>query len=536
MGNSKQNVKNNTMVKQGLILILANIIVRFFGFVYRIPLTNMLGDEGNGIYAASFNVYYLFLILSSASIPAVISKLVSERVAKNKYGDAHQVYKVAYLITFALGFICMFILWFNAKNIEALIKMPGSYLSIKVLAPTVFLVSIMSVYRGYFQGLKNTVPTAISQVIEQIFNCIVSLIGAYFLVKISVAHGSAGSTLGTLVGALTGLITIIFIYKKHKKTIIKKVRKSKVTESNKKIAIEIGKTAFPIILGTTVFAVTNLIDTTMIMERLTSNGVFVEGEAKALYGQLTGKFLVLTNLPISIATVFSASVIPNIAEMYVKGEKKLINKSINIAIKTVMIIAIPAFVGMTVLAKEIYSFLYPSYPDGYILMYIGGISIVIVAFNQIIVSIIQGLNRLYLPLIATIISVVIKIILNYILIAIPSINIKGAVFSTVISYFIFLLIDLYFLKNITKTKIMYKIVLFKPLFASIVMGVFAYLINSVLFVITSNNTLALLTSVMCSGLIYFLILILIGSIGEKEISKVPKGYLIIKVLKKIKVL
>ncbi len=535
MADSKGTIKNNTMANQGMILILANIIVRFFGFIYRVPLTNMIGDQGNAIYAASFNVYYYFLVLSSASMPAVISKLVSERVAEKRYCDAHNVYKVAYIMAFSLGFLCMVILFTGAKTIEKFL-MEGTFLSIRVLAPTVFIVSILSVYRGYFQGLKNTVPTAISQVVEQIVNCIISLIGAYYLVTISTAHGAAGSTLGTLAGAFFGLLAIFIIYMRSKKSIYKNVKKSEATERKIDIAKEILKTSIPIILGTSIFAITNIIDTFMCMSRLTYNGTFTSSEAEILYGQLSAKFLVLTNLPISIATVFSASVIPNISEMRVAKRHKDINKSINLAIKMVMILTIPATFGMTILAKEIYAFLYPSYPDGYTLMYIGGISIIIISFNQVIIGVLQGLDKLYLPLISTLVSVAVKITLNYILIGIPSININGAVISTVISYLVFLVLDMYFLNSIWKVKIRYKSVFLKPFVASALMGLICYGSNKLLYLLTGSNTISLLVTVLISMIVYFTSLIVLGSISEKDILRIPKGYLILKVLKKAKII
>ncbi|MFV0441391.1 MAG: polysaccharide biosynthesis C-terminal domain-containing protein [Lachnospirales bacterium] len=528
--------KNNTMLSQGIILIIANIIVRFFGFIYRIPLANMMGDEGNAIYASSYNIYYFFLIISSASMPAVISKLVSERVAKKRYADAHKVYRVALTISTCLGFIFAVFLFVQADFIEDILRTEGTSLSIRVLAPTVFIVSLLASFRGYFQGLKNTVPTAISQVIEQVVNAVVSLIGAYFLIKYSAAYGAAGSTLGTLFGACAGFITVYIIYLRNKKSIIKKVKLSKAKESGRDIVKAIFLTALPIIVGTAIFALTNILDNIMSMARLEASGAFTYSESVSLYGQLTGKFLVLTNLPISIATVFSASVIPSLAELRVHKRYREINRSINIAIKTVMIIAIPAAVGLTVLAKEIYLFLYPNYPDGYMIMYVGGISIIIIAFNQIIVSVLQGLNRLYLPLISTIVCVIIKTVLNYLLIAIPSVNIIGAAISTIVSYFIFLILDLYFLKRVVKTKIRYDIVFIKPLIASTAMGILCFVLNKLLFALTNSNTFSLLVTISVSVIFYFGFLVFIGSLSEKALRKVPKGYILVNICKKIKIL
>ncbi len=524
--------KGKTLVQQGLILVVASVLVRIFGFLYRIPLTAMIGDEGNAIYSASFNIYTFFILISSAAMPAVIGKLISERNAKGEYGNSHKVFRYALLISTTMGFLSMCLLFFGASWFEEFSRAEGSVYSIKVLSPTVFVVSILAVYRGYFQGMKNTVPTAISQVLEQMINAIVSVVAAYILVQVSVAHGAAGGTIGTFAGATTGFLVITIIYLRHRKAIVERAKLYPVDESGFKITSEIVKTAFPIIIGTTIFSITNIIDMRMSLGRLMDIG-YTEHDALALYGQLAGKYTVITNLPISIATAFATVMIPNLAEMRVKKDNKKLKESINLAVKVVMIITIPASIGVGILSDEILMFLYPAYPEGGKLLLFGAINIIIVSYNQILTGILQGSGRMYLPIISAIFGIVIKIVTNYVLIGIPSINILGAVFGTMLCYTVLSTLNYRFVVKQVNVRIDFKFAIIQPLIAGIVMGVIVFCVNYGLFAITNSNNISLLISIFIGIAVYFIMLIKIGALTEDDLTKIPKGNRLLKLLKKI---
>ena len=164
--------KTNSFVKQATILAGASFFVRFLGFLYRLPLTNLIGDEGNGIYSAGFYLYNFFLVMSSAGLPVAISKIISENIALGRYKNANKVFKVALIISSISGLFFSLVMFFSAKWFSNVINSPKSYYTILTLSPTVFIVSLISVFRGYFQGFGTTTKTAISQIIEQIFNAI----------------------------------------------------------------------------------------------------------------------------------------------------------------------------------------------------------------------------------------------------------------------------------------------------------------------------------------------------------------------------
>ena len=204
-------------IKQAAILAVASLLVRLLGFLYRLPLTDMLGDEGNGIYSAGFYLYNFFLVMSSAGLPAAISKIVSEKVALKEYRNVKKTFKMSLILSSTVGLISSIIMFVSARFFCNIIGSPNSYYTILTLSPTVFIVSAMSVFRGYFQGLGTTVPTAISQVIEQIFNAVFSIYLAYLLVGISLPLGAAGGTAGTGIGALAGLIYILMVFLNKKR-------------------------------------------------------------------------------------------------------------------------------------------------------------------------------------------------------------------------------------------------------------------------------------------------------------------------------
>ncbi len=520
-----QGIKKGSLVKQAAILAAAGFIVRILGFLYRVPLTNMIGDEGNGLYTAAFYIYMFFLVLSSAGLPAAISKMVSERVALKQYKNAHRVFQVSMLVAVFTGTMGSLILWFGAAYIANSIDSPGSYYSILTLSPTILIVAVMAVYRGYFQGMNNMVPTAISQIIEQIFNAIFSVYMAYILVGDGIEWGAAGGTMGTGIGAFTGLLFLAWIYMMIRPSLQKRIRKYKANEQEESY-MEIGTTllriAVPIITGTAIFSITNLIDVKMVMSRLLASGYDMK-TANILYGQLSGKYILLTTLPVSIATALATAVVPSIASSMALEQPKVVRQKINLAMRVTMLLAMPSTVGMAVLGGPMLIMLFPKYPGGGILLTVGSIAIVFLSLAQITTAILQGVGRVSIPAINAGIGAVFKIIFNYLLIGIPGINVLGAVISTVICYMVAGFLDLRAMVQATGIRPNFKTVFTKPFMASLGMGVICYVMYELLLFITDNNTIATLTSIMVGIWVYFGILFMIRGISKADIELLPMG-------------
>lgn len=530
--------KKGSFVKQAAILAVASMLVRVIGFIYRVPLTNIIGDEGMGLYASGYYIYIFFLILSSAGLPVAISKMVSERTSLRQYRNAHQVLMVSLYWAGGIGLFFSLVLGFGAKSFSNFVNEPGSYASILSLSPTIFLVAILACFRGYFQGLKNSVPTAISQIIEQIFNALFSVLLAYILVKRSLALGAAGGTLGTGIGALSGLVIILMIYYLARPRILKKVMSDKASanyESNGKIATELFSLAIPIIIGTAIFSMTNLIDMKMVSGILQK--VFVNDpnpkRATQLYGMLTGKYVVLTTLPVSISTALATAAIPSIASSVLLKETKLVSNKINTALRMTMVLSIPAAMGIGVLGDQILLFLWPNYPDGGILLKVGAVSVVFLSLAQISTGMLQAIGKVKVPAYAALCGAIIKIPLNLLLISIPSVNVTGAVISTTFCYLIASCIDLYYLVKYTGIVPDFISILFKPFVSSIIMGISCYTFYYAVFYFINSNSIALMVSIFVGVITYFVMLLLIKGIDREDIMILPKGSKLVAILDRI---
>ncbi|MCL2853750.1 MAG: polysaccharide biosynthesis protein [Defluviitaleaceae bacterium] len=547
MSNKK---RAGAFVKQAAILASAGVVVRLIGFAYRLPLTALIGDEGNGIYGASYNIYLFFLVISSAGFPTAISKMVSVRIAKGAYYNAHEVFKTCLLLVSGLGLAAAVTLALGA-NFFAWIINPddlATYYSILALAPTVFLVAIMAVFRGYFQGMSRTEPTAVSQLVEGIFNAVFTVVLAMMFLGATgdIAMGSAGATAGKGVGAFFGLLTLVFLYFLCSPIIRQRVRnednRDVPRESRKEIAREAFSTAFPIIIGVAIFSITNLIDTVMVNSILTGIGWEIT-EVREAFGQLSGKFMPLTTLPVAVATAIATAAIPSIAGSMSLGNVKEANFKINKAVRITMIFSIPAAVGIGVLGDQILMLLYPTFPGGGILLRVGSISIIFMAISQIATGMLQGCGHMKIPMYAALIGAVVKIILNLILIRIPAINVVGSVISTTACYIVAAGINLYMLMQIMgpKARLNFVAIFVKPLMASCVMALVSFSVYYVFFLalngvigVIAANAFSCILAIIAGALVYFVYMIVIKGLDEHDIETFPKGARINKLIKEIK--
>ncbi|MBQ7757533.1 putative polysaccharide biosynthesis protein [Anaerotignum sp.] len=537
--------KGGSFIKQAAILAAASLLVRFLGFVYRLPLTNMIGDEGNAIYAGGYYIYTFLLILSSAGLPAAISKLVSERIALKQYRNAHRVFQAALVISTTLGTFFAVVMGLTAHQLADLIGIPDSYYSLLTLCPTLIIVAIMSVFRGYFQGMHTMVPTAISQIIEQVFNAFFSVYLAWVFLSVNVPEGmteniplaSAGGTMGTGIGALAGLIVVIFAYSLIRPYLLWRAKRCKqpYEESKKQLISKVLQTAWPIIAGTAVFSITNLIDMSMVVNILQETG-FSATEANALYGQLSGKYVTLTTLPVTISTAIATAVLPSIAASVKLKEKKQVRRKMALTYRISMIISVPAAVGISALGPQIIQMLFPNASDGGMLLTVGGISIIFLALCQTSTGILQGIGHIKVPVVGAILGAIAKVILNATLIRIPSINVLGAVLSTTGCYLVAAVFDVIMLSRKTGTKFDFTGSFLKPVIGSIAMAAATIGSYNLFFALISSNTIATLLAICVAVAVYGLVMLLIRGIVEEDLQAVPGGGKLIRILKRLRLL
>ncbi|MGL4789782.1 MAG: polysaccharide biosynthesis C-terminal domain-containing protein, partial [Anaerotignaceae bacterium] len=336
-----------------------------------------------------------------------------------------------------------------------------------------------------------------------------------------------------------GLMVMLFSYKLNRPKVKKNLDNTN-HPYKKETAREIGKTllltAAPIIIGTAIYSITNLVDMGMVMDRLLASGAYTQEEATILYGRLQGKYVVLTTMPVAISTAFATAAVPNIAASMAIKDKKSVARKINMAIKISMIISIPAAVGMGILASPILLMLFPSTPEGGDLLAIGSVSIIFLALSQIVTGTLQGIGKVNVPPINAAIGAVFKIILNYFLIAIPSINVNGAVISTIACYMIASSLNLIALIKITKTRPDLVGALVKPSIAAAVMGVFCYFGYRSMTILNFGNTISTLVVILVGMCVYGLTILLLKGISKDEFKNIPLGKKIVPILEKLKLI
>ena len=539
MGQEKK--KSSSFVQQAAILAVAGILVKVFGFLYRLPLTNMIGDEGNGIYSAGYYLYSFFLVLSSAGIPAAISKMISERVSLGEYSNVKRILKVSFWISGSVGAICSLVMFFGAQWFCDAIKSPRSYYAILTLSPTIFVVALLAVFRGFFQGLGTMVPTAVSQVVEQIFNAIFSVLLAYLWIGKGVEYGAAGGTTGTGIGAFAALVFAFVSYIILKESIYKSLWKKRSKKIYKKassnaIAAELVKITVPIITGSAIFSITNLIDMQMVSSRLTDCGAFTEAQITALYGQLTGKYVTITAVPIALSASVATAVIPSIAASNVRRDRRAVRDKIRMTIRLTMILTIPSAVGMGILGSEILKMLFPNYAEGGSLFLIGIGSIVFLALSQIVTGILQGIGKVHIPAINALIGALVKIPINYFLIVLPYMNVKGAIISTTACYCVAASLNLLALVKYTGVTPDFMGAFIKPTASAVIMAIGCRLSYDLLFYLTSNNMISTLLAIAFGIIVYIGLLAVMKGLKKDDVLMMPMGRKLVVLLERFKMI
>lgn len=513
-----------SFVKQAAILAGASLFVRLLGFFYRVPLTNLIGDEGNIFYGAAYSVYVFALNLSSVFMIATISRLTSERIALGQFRNAHTLFKTAMLFSMVLGAVGSLAMFFGADIIVRLLSFPEDTVSaVRAVAPAVFVVSVLTVFRGYFMGMKTSFPIAVSQAIEQVFKVAFSLwLSFLFFDAADIQFSAAGATAGTVVSVVAALGVVVFIY-----TLIAKALKKRADEDTTEIIekrrtqlVAIIRTALPMVIGLSVFSIANIMDIGMANNRILASGAFSEEETRVLVGQFTGKFVLLTTLPVSLSMALSSAVIPEITAAHVTLDEDAVRHKTNLALKLSMMLSLPAAVGLAVLADPILAMLFPLHPEGGWLLRYGAVSIVFLAIVHVTTGALQGVGHVWLPVIGAFFGILVKVPLNYHLLAIPQINILGAVISTLACFIVAAIINLFFLRRFVGIFPDFISTFAKPIFASAGMGLVCFSVYNLMTLFTTNMV-STLGALAFGFLAYVMLMVLIKGFEEHELEALP---------------
>ena len=550
MGNNKKS--NANFLVQGSILAMASIISRVIGLIYRIPLTAIIGNKGNDYYGCAFEIYNILLIISSYSLPLAVSKLVSADLSVGRKKNVSRILKCALAFGATTGMIAALILFFGAEYITGTImKTPYSIFAVKVLAPGLVIVAVLGVMRGFFQGLGTMVPTAVSQIVEQIINAAVSIGAAYVLfhygLKIDAvlgtktaayAYGAAGSTLGTGLGALSGLLFLAFLVAAYRHVMRRKMavsREERREESTAEIYYMLILTIMPVILSTAVYNLSGIIDQgifkhLMALKNYDSMGI------DELWGIYSGEYKLLTNVPIAVASAMASSTIPVLTRARIAKDRKEMRRKTENAIRFVMVICIPCAVGLSVLATPILTLLFGAKDHlqlSALLLQTGSLSVVLYGMSTLTNGILQGMDKMRLPVIHAAISLALHVVLLVVLLMVTNLNIHTVVWANIFFAFLMCVLNSRSIAKYMRYRQEVRRTFFVPLLASALMGAAAFGVYHGLYVLCKSNAISVLAACIAAVIVYGVALLALKGLTEEELLGFPKGRTLVRIVKKL---
>ena len=535
----------NSFVIQGSILAFAGILVRIIGLIYRIPLTRILGDEGNGYYSSAYEIYTIILLVSSYSIPSAISKVIAQRLALKEYRNAQKIFRCAIGYVVVVGGLASLFTFFGA----GLLVGGNSIPVLRIFAPTIFFSGLLGVLRGYFQAHGTMVPTSFSQIVEQILNAVVSILAAFLLIKAvsdsdtttQAVYGASGSAIGTGSGVIIALLFMLGVFLLNKEYINRKVKRDNSSQllSTGEVYKIIITMVTPVILSTFIYNFNtslNLTIYTRIMEHVKG---FTEAEAYTQYGLFSGKAKQISNIPIAIASAMSSAMIPGISGSFAQGDIAGTNRRIGTAIKTTMFLSIPSAVGLTVLAKPVTLLLYPQKASVDTVSYLlaaMSISIIFYALSTISNAVLQGIGKVNLPVVNAAVALVIQTVVLVPLLLTTDLGLYTLVIATVLYSFLMCILNGISVKKELKYKQEIIKTFLLPGWAAILMGAAAFGVYHGLYLLIHMNVVCLAAAILVAVPIYFVLTIKMGAVGRKDLLALPKGTLFVRVAEKCRLI
>ena len=547
---AQQNEKSNSFVKQAGILAMAGIICRIIGLLYRSPLTHIIGETGNGYYSPAYRIYQMILLIASYSIPSAISKVMSQRLALKQYRNAQRIFRCSVIYVVVVGGAASLFAFIFAD-----VLIPGrAAMVLRTLAPTIFLSGLLGVLRGYFQANRSMVQTSLSQIIEQILNAAVSMGAAYLLMKIfagedaltQAAWGAVGSAVGTGAGVVIALLFMFLIYRASQKVVQKRIQRDQTKEilTDKEIFKIILFMVTPVLLSTFAYNASALINQTLYLNIMQS----VHGESYDELLRINGIYdteaVGLSNIPIAIASAMAAAILPSIAGSFETKNKKEVYSKIHTAIKTIMFIAIPAAVGMTVLARPIVWLLYNTNEEsitlGGRLLSTLGLSIIFYSLSTLSNSILQAVGKQTKPVTNAVIALAVQSLIATLLLAFTDLGIFALAIAVTVYSFMMCLLNGISIRKATGYQQEMAETFLLPLWASLIMGVVvAAVYHGLMYILKSSyfvSAVSLVLAVVIGVLVYFVMALKLGAMKKKDLLGMPGGRTIVSFAVKLHLL
>lgn len=556
MKRKSRKLKKETFVQSILVLMFSQVMIKVLGLVYKLYLTNKegFGDTGNAIYNSGYQIYALLLALSSIGVPNAIAKLVAERLAKHDEKGVKRIFRISFVFFAIIGLAGSLILFLGAHYIaNVMLQIPEAELTLVALSPSVFFVAIASVIRGYFNGYQRMATTANSQTLEQVAKTLITILIVEIVAvttQNNVVMMAAGANLATTLSVFLSFAYLFKYYRSKKNGLEiesseqpegetedneelgnKEETENFVKKSKWQILKEIIKISVPMSISSLISAINKNIDSVTAVRGLKT--FLPDAVAKFQFGIYTGKVDTLVGLPLSFNLAFATVLVPSISKLLAQNYKKDAEKIVRFSMLATMLIGLPCTFGMIIFAEQILGLLFPNASEGALLLQITSLTIIFMMLAQTVNGVLQGIGKYKTPAIALGCGVLVKLILNIILIPIPSIGINGVAISSIVCHVISFGIGFYVLQKTMKIKFPIGNFLVKPIIATAIMCVTSFGLYILLAQLISWK-IALIIALIFAVMIYALAVFGLKILRKDEIYRLPKGEMIYKVLKKMK--
>ncbi len=523
-----QNASNATQkfLKGTVILSVAGLIAKILGASFRIPLGNLIKNVGMGYYGGPYPIYTLLTAIAIVGIPSTIAKLVAEKRVAGEYQAAHDIFTYTLRLMIGIGIVISLLMALCSQGMIYLFKWEQETIySILGLSLSPLFVCMMGVFRGYFQGRQDMTPTAISQVLENLGRFLTGLSLAYLFMP-DAGKAAGGASFGATAGGMLGVLALFIIYMMRKMEIKKEIELSKdynnKSLSFRNVAQKVLFIAIPISIGAAVNSIMNFADSALVQASLKNMGM-TNKVATEFQGQLT-KVATFINLPLAFGMALVIGLVPAITEAVAKKDKGEVQTKIELGMRFALLIGLPASIGLSVLSSPIMKLVYYKAPDGWEILSVAALSIVFIMLGQAFTGILQGIGKVWQPVIGIILATIAKVILNIILMQ-TSLQVIGTAIASIIAYFIFMLYNYQMMKKYTSFKLNIKLVIIKPLIASIIMGVVAggtYKGLSLVMDATSrtNNAIMTLAGIGAGAISYVVLIFILGAVTKQDLKDI----------------
>ncbi len=574
--------KGKKFLQGALVLAGANLLVKIIGAFFKVPLYNLIGEEGNGIFNVAYQIYTFMFIIATAGFPIAVSKMVAESIAKNDEYDARRIFETAVFLLGIIGLIGSTVLFVFAKNLAMFLGNPDSEIAIRVIAPGVFFVSLVSAYRGYFQGKQDMYPTAGSEVVEAGAKLVLGIIAAAFFMNMVVntslgksvvdmnageigsthtrtLYSATGAIFGVTAGTFLALVLMLIIFSCKEKKVVPCPGQS--IRPRRTILKNLIMIAIPITIGASVSSLTSLVDLATIMNRLVVNPsvfepyahlfeqgtefaksaledgweglVLLQKKANSLYGMYTGQAQTMFNLPLTIIVGLSMSVVPAISTAIAEKNRLEAHGITASVLRITMLFAFPCALGFFVLSEPILRILYSDANACFLLQKLAW-AVPFVALVSVSNSVLQAYGKVYFPVFSMIVGGFVKVIMNYSLI--PVWGIDAAPIATMTCYAVIAALNIGCIAYKLKVRLSFVDMVIKPLCSALVMGAVVVVIYNVLSKIMPGSRIITIGAIGVGAVVYGAMVLVLRCLKREDVLNMPKGEKIANILTKYKLL